>query len=460
MKLNFTGYILLLAVCLSVHGSPEPDIVYCTDTETSVRLNEYFTTLSEVGRFDGAVLVASGDTVLLSAGYGLADFEFSIPVTPETVFPIGSNTKQFTAAGIMLLMDRGLLNIEDPVSVYIPDAPEQWRDIHIHHLLNHTSGIPSEGAYNTTDPVDQSLSELVSKIMELPLEYEPGNSMVYSNNGYITLSFIIERVSGVSYDQFLQENLFQPAGMTGTGQDNVRDVFPLRASGSSRVAGRRIHYEPQNTHNRFGAGSLHSTVVDIFRWLRSFHTGGGIISTQATESMTDNDYGMVRAEMDGRTVIGHGGRAVGFISYTLYFPEQDVTLIFLSNYDRTPMVKIPSDMAAIVFDEPYSVPQPIHRETAPSDAGTLSEFSGTYSLEWESSWTYRVFLEGDRLFYTSFFPEETVELFFEGEDTFFVTPESADSFIFSRDDDGNIIGLDMYTLEGISDHAVKVTGEF
>ena len=235
-------------------------------------------------------------------------------------------------------------------------------------------------------------------------------------------------------------------------------MFPLRASGSTRVAGSRIHYEPQNVHNRFGAGCLHSTTEDIFRWLRSYYTHTGILSPQAMETMIDHDYGVVRAQMHDRTVVGHGGRAVGFISYTIYFPDDEVTVIFLSNYDRTPMVTLPSDLAAIVFGEPYSVPQAIRRRTVPVTAGELAEYIGTYSLEWESSWTYTVFSDGDRLFYTSSFPVETVELFFEGNDTFFVTPESNDSFIFTRDDNGNVDGMKIYTLEGMYDEAVRLSG--
>jgi CubicO group peptidase (beta-lactamase class C family) len=356
----------------------------------------------------------------------------------------------------MLLQDRGLLDINDPVSMYIPDTPDHWDGIRIHYLLNHRSGIPSEGAYDTTDPVDLALTELVRRIMELPLQFEPGEDMTYSNNGYITLSYIIEQVSGLSYDHFLKQNIFQPAGMSSTGQHNAHDVFPLLASGSTRYADRRIHYEGQNIHNRFGAGSLHSTTEDIFRWLRSFYTRGSILSNEASQSMMENDYGVVRAELQDRTVVGHGGRELGFISYTIYYADEDVTVIFLSNYDRTPMVTLPPDLAAIVFDEPYTVPQTIQRIALPVSSETLVEFTGTYALEWEDSWTYTVFLDGDQLFYTSSFPEETVELYFEGDDTFFLTSRSADSFIFTRDEDGLVNGLRMYTLEGMYDNAVRI----
>jgi len=438
------------------HTSPAMEPVYKADAAVSKKLDEYITALADAGRFDGAVLVARNDTVLLSKGYGTANYEFSVPVTPQTVFPIGSNTKQFTAAGILKLQEQqGRPNVTDPVTLYMPGAPH-WKDIRIHHLLNHTSGIPSEGAYVTTDPVDIALPELVKRIIALPLSFDPGKGETYSNNGYITLSYIIELASGLPYDQYLRENIFIPLGMTGTGQDDSRDVFANRASGYTTMAGKQIHYEPQNTHNRYGAGALHSTTIDIFRWMRAFHTPGAILTPKSYDTMVQNGYGVVKAQMNGRTVIGHGGRAVGFISYTLYYPDEGVTIIFLSNHDRTSMVSLPKDLSAIVFNEPYSVPQKIERRAVPLAPEALDEYTGVYALEWEKSWTYTVFCDGSHLFYTSSFPRETVELFFESNDTFFVTPESADAFIFTRDNDGKVDGLKMYTLEGMYDKAVRM----
>jgi len=454
MIFNRGGFVLLLIVCASFIHSEVQETLCQADLEISENLDEYMTALSDAGRFDGAVLVARGDVILLSKGYGIANSEFSIPVETGTVFAIGSNTKQFTAAAIMILQEQSMLDISDPVSMYVTDSQPQWQDICIHHLLNHTSGIPSEGAYISTDPEDIALPDLVASITKLPLSFQPGTDMTYSNNGYITLSYIIEQAFGMSYDQYLRENIFLPAGMTDTGHDNSRDVFTGRASGYTSMAGRRIHYERQNTHNRYGAGALHSTTEDIFRWIRAFYSSEELLSQESRELMIENNYGLVKGELNGRTLISHGGRAVGFISFTLYCPEEAISIIFLSNYDRTPLAQLPKDLLAIVFNEPYSLPEVIQRTETVLSPQELGEYAGTYSLAWESSWTFDVFLEGNRLFFTSSFPSETVELFFEGDDTFFVTPESADSFIFTRDDNGNVDGFNMYTMEGVIDQAV------
>lgn len=434
-------------------GTPAP--LAGADAAVSRNLDEYMTALADAGRFSGTVHVAQGDTVLLSKGYGMANYEFSVPNTPRTVFPIGSNTKQLTAAAIMKLQEQGRLNVTDPVTQYLPSATG-WKDIRIYQLLNHTSGIPSDGAFPLTDPVDLTLPEIVERTAALPLTFAPGLNHTYSNNGYIALSAIIERASGISYDGYLKTAFFGPLGMNSTGQDNARDVFPGRASGYTTTDGEHVHYDLQNIHNSWGAGSIHSTTEDLFRWERAFHTPGTVLSAQSVAAMVENHFGIESGVLKNRTMNGHGGRNFGFISYTLYYPDEAVSIMFLSNHDRTPMVTLTNDLSAIVFGDPYSLPQRVDRKAVPLTADALGEYAGTYAPAWERSWTITVYPEGDRLFYHSVMPRETVELFFEGNDTFFVTPESNDAFIFTRDAGGKVDGLKMYTLEGSYDTAEKV----
>jgi hypothetical protein len=213
----------------------------------------------------------------------------------------------------------------------------------------------------------------------------------------------------------------------------------------------------QNIHNSWGAGSIHSTTEDLFRWERAFHAPGTVLSPESTAVMVENHYGIESGVLKNRTFSGHGGRNFGFISFTLFYPDEDVSIMFLTNYDRTPMVTLKDDLAAIVFDEQYSLPQKIDRKAVPLTAEILAEYTGTYAPVWERSWTITVYPDGNRLFYTSVVPSETVELFYEGNDTFFVTPESKDAFVFTRDPDGKVDGLKMYTLEGSYDESEKVS---
>ena len=425
------------------------------DAKISRNIDEYMTALTDAGRFSGTVHVVRGDTVLLSKGYGMANHEFAVPNTPQTVFPIASNTKQLTAAAIMKLQEQGKLNISDPVTKYIPNATN-WKDIKIYHLLGHTSGIPSDGGFLMTDPVAFSLPEIIDRVSVLPLSFPPGSDYSYSNNGYITLSYIIERASGMPYEQYMKKALFQPLGMNSTGQDNARDVFVNRSSGYTTVDGKFIHYDLQNIHNTYGAGCMHSTTEDMFLWIRAFNTPGAILTPESTEIMIENNYGINVNVVNNLTMISHGGRNFGFTSQTFSIPEDKMSIILLSNYDRTPSGTLTKDLVNIVYNKPYSLPERIDRKAIPLKAEDISEYLGTYEPAWEKSWTFTVYSAGNRLFYNSVMPRETVELFYEGNDTFFITPESNDALIFTRDTRGNVTGLTMYTLEGNYDDLVKV----
>jgi CubicO group peptidase (beta-lactamase class C family) len=438
-------------------GSLTPAPLTAPDAAVSRNLDEYLTALSGAGRFSGTVFVARGDTVLLSKGYGMADEEFAVPNTPQTVFPIGSNTKQITAAAIMKLQEQGRLNVTDPVTDYIPGATK-WKDIRIYHLLNHTAGIPSDGAFSLTDRADLTLPETMERITALPLTFDPGTGYTYSNNGYIALSYIIEQASGMSYDEYLKTNIFRPLGMNSSGQDNARDVFSLRASGYTTMDGRKIHYDLQNIHNSWGAGAIHASTEDLFRWVRAFHTPGKILSPASTAAMVENHYGIESGTLKNRTYVGFTGRNFGFISQTLYYPDEGVSIMYLTNHDRTPVVTLMNDLPAIVFNEPYSLPQKFNRKVVPLTAVALADYTGTYAPVWEKSWTITVYTEGSRLLYDAVMPgDRKVELFYAGNDTFFVTPESADAYLFTRNASGKVSALKMYTMEGSYDESEKVS---
>jgi CubicO group peptidase (beta-lactamase class C family) len=177
--------------------------------------------------FMGSVLVARDGDVLFSKSYGYANLEWDIPNSPSTKFRIGSITKQFTAASILLLEERGKLSTTDLLSKYLPDAPSSWSKITLFHLLTHTSGIPDIEKlpdYPTWEPFPSPVAKTVARFYDRPLEFAPGERYRYSSSAYIVLGYLIEKLSGESYEEFLQKNIFAPLGMKDSGYDSTSAI--------------------------------------------------------------------------------------------------------------------------------------------------------------------------------------------------------------------------------------------
>ena len=288
--------------------------------------------------FIGTVLVARDGHVLFSKGYGSADLEWDIPNAPNTKFRLGSVTKQFTAASILLLEERGKLHVSDPVKDYLPDAPAAWDKMTIFHVLTHTAGIPNFTGfadYAKLAPFPTTPGELVARFRDKPLDFEPGTQWNYSNSGYVLLGYLIEKVSGESYEKFLQENIFTPLGMKDSGYDSNSAIISHRASGYS--------YGPKGYENDgfvhmsipFSAGALYSTTEDLLKWEQGLF-GGKVLQAAPLEKMTTpfkNNYAFgLEVNTDGKhKVIEHGGGIQGFNTALAYFPEDKLTVVVLRN---------------------------------------------------------------------------------------------------------------------------------
>jgi CubicO group peptidase (beta-lactamase class C family) len=308
-------------------------------SQDSARLDQIAQSYATNNHFMGTVLVAKGDQVLLSKGYGSANLEWNVNNTPSTRFRLGSVTKQFTAASILLLEERGKLKVEDPIKNYMPDAPAAWDKITIFNVLTHTSGIPSFTGfpdYASLEPFPTTPEKLVARFRDKPLDFEPGEKWNYSNSGYVLLGYLIEKISGESYEKFVQENIFTPLGMKDSGYDSNSAVVAHRAAGyASGPGGIVTNAGYIDMSVPFAAGALYSTTEDLLRWEQGLF-GGKLLSAASLQKMTTpfkNDYAFgvgVRTE-NGHKLIDHNGGIEGFSTELAYYPEDKITVVVLSN---------------------------------------------------------------------------------------------------------------------------------
>ncbi|MGD8501234.1 MAG: serine hydrolase domain-containing protein, partial [Phycisphaerales bacterium] len=243
--------------------------------DVATRIDEFFNAEVAKGQFSGSVLVANDGEVLISQGYGLANIEHGVPNTPLTKFRMGSVTKQFTALAIMILQERELLGVHDPISTYILDCPEAWKAITIHHLLTHTSGIPdfvSFPEYMNHSRLPHPLDETIGLFKHKPLRFTPGARFEYSNSGYVLLGFIIETITGQLYGDFLRQNIFDPLGMSNSGYDSTRLIIMDRADGYKQENGILLNADHVEMDTPHAAGALYSTVEDMFLWDQALYT--------------------------------------------------------------------------------------------------------------------------------------------------------------------------------------------
>ena len=299
---------------------------------------------ADTGKFMGAVLVAKGDEILINRGWGSANLEWDIANTNETRFRIGSVTKQFTAVSIMLLQERGLVNVDDPISNYIKDAPDAWSAITVRDLLQHTSGlhnVTSLEDFGTQKFLPTSQDELIAMFSGLPLNFEPGSQWGYSNSNFVLLSRIVETVSETSYQDFVKTNLFDPLGMDSTGIDRSAEILPRRAAGYSPSQSGVVNAEYVNMAIPTGAGALYSSTGDLLKWQRGLF-GGKVLSEESLaqlvtpsefEAAAGAKYAMgllVTDTPEGRS-IWHGGGIEGFNAFLAYDPNTKVTVVVLAN---------------------------------------------------------------------------------------------------------------------------------
>src|SRR5215472_4500135 len=356
-----------------------------TPTPNLARMEEVVQSFVRDKQFMGAVLVARGNDVLLDKGYGFANLEWNIPDSPKTKFRLGSITKQFTAASILLLEEWGKLKVDDPVKKYMPDAPAAWDKITIFNLLTHTSGIPnftSFSDYPKLEPFSATPEELVARFRDKPLDFQPGERWSYSNSGYVVLGYLIETISGESYAHFLQENIFKPLGIVDSGYDSNSTVIENRASGYTPNKDGIVNAGYIDMTIPLSAGGLYSTTEDLLRWEQRLF-GGTLLSPASLKKMTtpfkdDYAFGLVVRSVNGRQEIQHGGGIEGFNTLLAYYPDDKTTVVVLANLNGSAPNDIASDLYKLA--EGGTVTLPSERKAVHIDASIFDAYVGSYQL--------------------------------------------------------------------------------
>lgn len=390
------------------------------------------------------VLVAQGNDILYQKTLGYADRENKRMANEETIFRIGSITKQFTATAILKLAEMGKLALSDPLSKYIIDFPDGDK-VTIHHLLTHTSGIksytdqPDFGSHVST-AVDEEV--LMEKIKSLGYDFPPGEQWRYNNSGYFILGYLIGKISGMAYSKFLDKYVLKPAKMNHTGVYDNTDKHKNEALGYGMAASEISEATNWDMTWAGGAGDLYSTATDLYQWNNMLFAGKVISENSLAKAHSQvklNDgseypygYGWALSEFKGLKSIGHGGGLEGFLSYITYYPELDATIVVLSNCSPPENV-VPSDLVedlTMIFFKKHLK----ENEEVPVDYSLYNKYVGKY--EYPGSAVMNITRGGDHL-YGQLSGQARYEIFPKGDHQFFWKVVNAE-ITFHLNDEGMV----------------------
>ncbi|MBP1223467.1 serine hydrolase [Flavobacterium sp. 1355] len=338
------------------------------------QIDDLLSKYNEYGQFNGSALVAENGKIIFKKGFGQANMEWNISNQPDTKFRLGSITKQFTAFLIVKLAEEGKLKLDVPITTYLPDYPKENGDkITIHHLITHTSGIPNytsapnflkEKSRNPSTP-----EEFVKTFNKLPLDFKPGEKFSYSNSGYFLLGYIIEKITGKTYEQYLQETILTPLKMANTGFDHSEVILKNRAAGYEKKGKSYVNSSFIDMSIPYAAGSLYSTVEDLYLWDQALYTTK-LLSEKSMESLFksyisfgDESYGygwFLSEEKIGDKqykIIEHGGGINGFNTIISRVPADKNLVVLLNNTGGTILGEMNEAIRAILYNQTYDQPK-------------------------------------------------------------------------------------------------------
>lgn len=360
--MKHTLTVLTTALCLAL-ASP------ATQAFSNVELQQKMQTLvaqkAKTNQPGFTVLVRKGDQVLLRGGYGMANLELAVPMQANSNLRLASQTKQFTAMAVLQLVHAGKISLQHKVGEVLKDYPAVGRDISIHQLLTHSSGIVNLSRmpeFKQNKAKDATLAEMLALFNDKPLQFAPGSRFMYSNSNYVLLTAIIEAVSKQSYADFLQQHIFQPLGMKNTGYDSATAIIPNRASGYEQHGNTFVNADVISMTRPQGAGALRSTVDDMNLWDQALYGNKLVPQALLQQSFikhpgTDGQpqpygYGWMMADLEQLPTQEHSGGIEGFSSYIIRIPAQQVYVVVLANSSYFDSYTLAVKLAAIAIGKP------------------------------------------------------------------------------------------------------------
>lgn len=363
-KLNLLGILFVLGTTYISFGQ--------TKTEKIDHLMEVY---AEQGTFNGSILVAENSSITISKGFGLANMEWKIPNQSNTKHRLASITKQFTAMLIMQLTEQGKLDLNIPITTYIPDYPKSTGTIiTIHHLLTHTSGIPnflSFPIFNDVSKKNNTPEEIVTVFKDSTLQFTPGEKFNYSNSGYTLLGLIIENVTGKTFEQNLHELIFTPLKMSNSGYDHFETILKNRSTGYEREGENFRNSNYIDMSIPYAAGSIYSTVEDMYLWDQALYTNK-LLTDKSKDLMFSSHisvgpwhygYGWIIKEdskgnsNDNLRILEHNGGINGFNTLISRIPSEKHLVVLINNTGKAPLDEINLAIRNILYNKPYDLPK-------------------------------------------------------------------------------------------------------
>ena len=334
-------------------------------------------------------LVARNGEVIYRKAFGNSNLELDVEMIPENVFEIGSITKQFTAVSILMLLEQGKLSLDDEITKFLPEYPTHGKTITIHHLLTHTSGIKSYTNMQSFGEVvrkDMTPIEMIDFFKNEPMEFDPGEKYNYNNSGFFILGYIIEHISGMTYTEFLQENIFNPLNMTSSYYGSHTKLIENRASGYQENNGfaNAIYI---SLSLPYAAGSIMSNVDDMLKWQTAINSNTLVKRETIKKAFTNYTlnngepinygYGWSRNDLNGIPSIEHGGGIPGYTTMGIYVPSEDVYVIILTNCGCNSPSGVATKIAALAINKPYPTATNVSNLTQKQ----LEKWTGAYKFE-------------------------------------------------------------------------------